>query len=447
MQLIFSNALFRPNIGQSIFIKTGRLMDTFTMEKIADPLVENGPDHVQIIEGRKAWIRRALETAGRGEQPLRVLIATTGLGPGGAEQQVLRVMPYLIQLGVQAEHLYFDRSSALLPRFEAAGLATHFIDLQAVGAVGFIRKAVQFIRARHYDVVMGFIGMTNVYVRLAAILSGVPVVIACSRSRVLYKEGSKRFLLSVLNPFTDAWIVNAATNIESLQQLWLMRNRSIYLVPNALDFRGGDYSAPKPLDPDLRAWVGDRMVVGTCGWISEPKNFDMFFDLAKKINVQRKDTCFMLIGGPRPAQDSRRMADRLQQRIIDENLSGFIKMLGPREDAQDIMPNFTLLAYTSIWEGCPNAVIEAMRASLPVVMTRACDTGLLIEEGKNGYVVEKNDVAAMAEKVDALLNDPGMRAAFGKRSRELAELHFSGENSTWKFVLVFLKHLLAKKRT
>jgi glycosyltransferase involved in cell wall biosynthesis len=292
---------------------------------------------------------------------------------------------------------------------------------------------------------MSFLGATNMYVRLAAIFARTPVVISCSRSRKLFRNFKNRAALSALNPFTDAWIINAATNMESLEHLWLMRYPHVYLVPNALSFEG-DFNRNGKLEEDLQTWVGNRMVVGTCGWISEPKNYDMFLDLAKIMNKQRKDVCFILIGGPRPANDSKARAEHLKHRVTDENLSGFVRLLGPRDDVDYLLPGFSLFAFTSIWEGCPNAVIEAMRASLPIVMTKACDTSLLVDEGKNGFVVENNDVAAMAEKVNDLLDSAALRTAFGARSREIAELNFSADNSAWQFALISIRHLVKKRK-
>lgn len=418
-------------------------MTELRYQQAPDPLATLACDRWELPALRRDWIRKQLADGGR-TQPLRVLIATTGLGPGGAEHQVLRIMPYLRQLGIEAEHVYFLGSHFLLPRFEDAGLVSHFIDLQETGTFDFIKRAVRLMREQRYDVVMNFIGAANVYVRLAAILAGTPVVIACSRSRRLFQNLKNRLALSVLNPFTSAWVVNASTNMEALQPLWLMQHPRIYLVPNAIAFEG-DFTSGRQFEPELKAWICGRMVVGTCGWISEPKNYDMFLDLAKKLNAQRHDVCFLLIGGPRPDEDSQERAARLQGRVADEKLEGFVRLLGPREDVDQLLPNLTLFAFTSTWEGCPNAVIEAMRASLPIVMTRACDTSLLVDDGGNGFVVEKNDVAAMAEKVNVLLDSPETRAAFGARSREMAELNFSGDNSAWQYTLVFLRHLLQKK--
>ncbi len=420
-------------------------MHNVILQEVSDPLKAENVDPKTLLDDRSTWIRKTLGAAGI-DRPLRILFATTGLGPGGAEHQVLRLMPYLAQLGMHVEHVYFDRSHALLPHFKTAGLTTHFIEMAAQGPFRFIREARRLIKAQNYDVVVSFIGMTRVYIRLASILAGVPVIVACSRSRRMRADLPFRLVMSALNPFTDAWIANAATNADALEQLWLMNKPDIYFVPNVLDCTSKDYVSGKPFESDLADWISGRMVVGTCGWISEPKNFDMFLDLAKRIAQHRQDVCFVIAGGPRPSKESHLLAERLHLRVENEGLSGFVKLLGPREDVADIMPNFTLLAYTSIWEGCPNAVIEALRASLPVVMTGACDTRLLIEEGENGYVVEKNDLDAMAARVNELLDNAQVRLDYGKRSRQLAEQHFSAENNAWKYALIFLNYIVAKSK-
>ncbi len=114
-------------------------------------------------------------------------------------------------------------------------------------------------------------------------------------------------------------------------------------------------------------------------------------------------------------------------------------MLGRSEDVAGFLPHVSVLLCTSKFEGCPNAVIEGMRAKLPVVMTNCADTDLLIEQGASGYVVPLGDVEALALRTNELLNDSEKRLQFGQRARELAESHFMASNSAWLLARIYVR--------
>ncbi len=90
----------------------------------------------------------------------------------------------------------------------------------------------------------------------------------------------------------------------------------------------------------------------------------------------------------------------------------------------------------SVWEVLPIAILEAMASRKPVVCTNAGGDAELVEDGLNGYVVRMRDPKALAEKVNALLDDPEKRAQMGKASRKRAEEEFD-----WKLIAARTKQV------
>jgi sugar transferase (PEP-CTERM/EpsH1 system associated) len=104
---------------------------------------------------------------------------------------------------------------------------------------------------------------------------------------------------------------------------------------------------------------------------------------------------------------------------------GLIWMPGERTDIAEIMRAIDLFALSSIGEGIPITILEAMATGLPVVSTRVGGTCELVDEGETGALVPASDAAALGAAVAAYFRDPEMAARHGKNGRVKAEARYS----------------------
>ncbi|MDI6896449.1 glycosyltransferase family 4 protein [Methanocella conradii] len=115
------------------------------------------------------------------------------------------------------------------------------------------------------------------------------------------------------------------------------------------------------------------------------------------------------------------------------------------EDLKEAYGTCDIFVLPSVWEVLPIAILEAMSSSRPVVCTNAGGNAELVKDGVNGYVVPMRDPRALAEKVNALLDDPEKMRAMGRAGRRLAEEEFD-----WKLIAARTKEvyedLLVEKR-
>jgi glycosyltransferase involved in cell wall biosynthesis len=95
-----------------------------------------------------------------------------------------------------------------------------------------------------------------------------------------------------------------------------------------------------------------------------------------------------------------------------------------------------LFVLPSVWEVLPIAVLEAMSSGKPVVCTDAGGDREMVRDGINGYVVPMRDPRALAEKVNLVLSDAGMRGRMGAASRRIAEEEFD-----WKLIAAKTKRV------
>jgi len=118
-----------------------------------------------------------------------------------------------------------------------------------------------------------------------------------------------------------------------------------------------------------------------------------------------------------------RIPDFLQKKIA--RLKNFKVISGiPSEELVDLYKKASVFVMPSLSEGSPLSTLEAMACGLPVAATSEGGGGY-IEDGVNGYIFPVRDADALAEKVNDLLDSPGIARQFGQRNREKVETSYT----------------------
>ncbi|MFH1820678.1 MAG: glycosyltransferase family 4 protein [Candidatus Nealsonbacteria bacterium] len=105
------------------------------------------------------------------------------------------------------------------------------------------------------------------------------------------------------------------------------------------------------------------------------------------------------------------------------------------EGIRNKMKNCYCLVVPSLSEGLPRVILEAQSLSKPVVASRVGGIPEIIENGKNGFLVEPGDSNDLAEKLKSLLNNKELAVAMGKRGKEIIQDKFSND----KYIENYLK--------
>ncbi len=100
------------------------------------------------------------------------------------------------------------------------------------------------------------------------------------------------------------------------------------------------------------------------------------------------------------------------------NLEGQVILTGWRTDISLILSALDVFVLTSLWEGLPIAVLEAMAAGVPLVATDTGSIGEVVVDGKTGYLVGAGDIKPMQNRVEELLRNSQKRDEFARLSRE-----------------------------
>ena len=189
------------------------------------------------------------------------------------------------------------------------------------------------------------------------------------------------------------------------------------LIPNGIPT---DEYAP---DPDARAqWrqahgiEPHATVLTHIGRFATQKNHALLVEAFAQVRADAP-LYLLLVGGGE-------LENAVREQVAALGLESRVCFLGIRADVADILRASDAFVLSSRWEGNPMSVMEAMAAGLPVVSTAVGGVPELVREGETGLLVPSEDTGALAQAIQALVDNPARRQAMGAAARQHAIAHF-----------------------
>lgn len=351
------------------------------------------------------------------QHTLRIAFCITELEIGGAEQCLVELAcgldrqqftPAVFVLGRRPD----APADALYRRLEAAGIAVESFGARTpAGFLPVLARLTRSLRRFQPDLLQTFLWHANVLGRVAGRMAGVPHVVA--GIRVAERSGRGRLWLDRL---TDRWVERHVAVSEAVarfsRQSGGLPSVKLIVIPNGVDASRFLDASPVALEP-LGLPPGYRAIV-CVGRLEPQKRVDWLLRLLPQV-VEAAPDCQLLVVGEGPQRPA------LEKLAADLAIGRHVRFLGFRDDIPAILAASEVLALPSAWEGMPNAVLEAMASSLPVVATDVEGVRELLGDGAAEQVVAVDGPRAFTERLIALLKDEGLRSRLGAANRRRAE--------------------------
>lgn len=165
---------------------------------------------------------------------------------------------------------------------------------------------------------------------------------------------------------------------------------------------------------ESRRYLGipdDRFAVGWIGRMTAVKRTDDILVAFKRLRDDGVDACLCLVGDGPDRLHLERRAHELG--VIRDTL-----FLGYQEDVSPFYAAFDALILPSGNEGTPVSAIEALAAGRPVVATRVGGVPDVVRDGEDGFLVDAGATDDLAERLERLARDPGLRKRMGEAGRD-----------------------------
>ena len=356
------------------------------------------------------------------EAKKKIIYVITGTGVGGAEKMLYHTIKGLDPACYRVRLCSLKKKGVYANRLETEGVDVHSLNMRdedtLAGWFDSLRVLVllfmYFLKERP-AIVHSFLFRANIIARIAAFLSGVPVVI----SSVRVMGGEKRYchiIERVTSFMTDHYATVSDQVKAHIIQKARISEKKISTIYNGVSVRRAPVFDKAEFMKDCGLKTDDRILM-TAGRLHRQKGYDHLIQAMPMVQAAFPTVTLLILGEGDEENNLKKLARSLE-------LTDRIQFMGLRPDVDRILHCIDLFVLPSRWEGLPNVVLEAMAAGKPVVATEVGGIPELVVHGVTGVIVPPQDVHALAEAIKALLSDEPRALTMGAAGRERVQRHF-----------------------
>ncbi len=280
-----------------------------------------------------------------------------------------------------------------------------------------ILQIARFLRQGHFDILHTHLTYANIIGGLTGRLAGLPVIgtlHSVSQEARHYHAGRQRLEAWALRHGAKRVIAVGHSVAQAHQPR--LAGKPITVIPNAVPASAALSAAERLALRQSLAGNAERPLLIAVGRLSIPKGYA---DLLQALAVVHSacPQAALVIAGDGPLHAA------LQAQAETLGLGSCVTLLGTRTDVPELLAASDLFVSASHWEGLPLALLEAMMAGLPSVVTNVGENSLVLAPS-TGRLVAPQQPNQLAAAVIELLQQPDERARLGQAARQHAEAHY-----------------------
>ncbi len=342
------------------------------------------------------------------KRPLRTVLLLQDLEFGGTQRYATHLLRHLDRELFDMEVWVLRQGEDMLPLAEIPpGKVRYFCQDSWVTPVA-LAKLFVAIQRTPPDIIYTLTAVPNIWGRLFSYLLGVAVIVSSWRGR------KEQQFESLLWPMSNRIICNS----EAIRQFLLKRHavdpsRAV-VIPNGVD---ADFFTP---DHGQKESAPTVLYLGRMAKIKDPMNALVAFHLLTK---RMPDSRLIMMGNGS-------LRSSLEKYVLAHHLGKRVEIRHGSTDVRPLLRKSWLLVVSSISEGLPNVILEAMSCGLPVVATAVGGNPEAVRAGITGALVPPREPHAMADAMHAILSDHRLRESMGAAARRIAVEEYSIKNIT-----------------
>ena len=340
----------------------------------------------------------------------KIAFVTYGMQSGGAERVISILSNFLIKyfevfiiIMVDSPSFYTLNSEVTVLYCKNSSKPTKGLFEALQSNFRTYKSLLKILKENKIDLAIGFLTTYNVLATLAAKRSGIPVIIS-ERNNPFAQSVSMGFFWKALRRLVYPWADILTVQTPRVKTFYssFINERKLVTIPN-------------PISPDFERTtrVKKRNIILNVGSLEHQKGQDVLIRAFSKAQLDGWELHIVGEGSQRA---------KLTELIAEMDLQKRVLLLGRKPDIAEHYASSKIFAFSSRYEGFPNALLEAMYFGLACVSTD-CPTGPaeMIENGINGYLVAVDHIDALALKLQKLTANGDLRFTLGQAARQSVE--------------------------
>jgi glycosyltransferase involved in cell wall biosynthesis len=373
---------------------------------------------------------------------IRILQLIDQLGDAGAERLInsfaLNVDRSQFDLHVCAlRHWPFPK---IVPDLRALGFPVTELNQRHAYDLHVLLSLVNYIRRNDIDIIHTHLLASDVMGRLAGFITRRPVVSTIHNGRTdldnepLHRQWMERWTARLW--CRRLLVVSALLRTEIAAWFGFPLSK-VTAIPNGVDT--SRFAPPSNFDPlalkqDLVG--GDYRIVANVARLVPQKGQSYLMEAAAIVARTRPDVRFVIVSDGE-------LRDAITAQAASLGIADKLVITGLRTDVTEILAASDLFVLSSLWEGMPLSLIEAMSVGVPAVATDVGGVGQLLKDGVTGLLVPPADSQALAAAIARSLDHPAAARSRASTAKAMVLREFDIGTMVRRWEAVY-KHELAR---
>jgi glycosyltransferase involved in cell wall biosynthesis len=369
---------------------------------------------------------------------MKVLHLIDSGGFYGAENVVLNLTLGLRELGAESVIGCFRYRGNGLPQVgveaESMGLDCAYFTLRNKIDVTCVRSIASYCKSNKVTVLHSHGYKPSLVCLIMKLLYGTPYVITC---HLWYLRTFRLKMYTALERismrFADR-VIGVSREIASDLERAGIPKRKLEVIENGIDVDRFSQFELEPKDAEeVRKDLGldrDSFIIGSLGRLTEQKDYQTLIRAAAEALKDNVALEFIVAG-------EGELKSALISECRDLGIENRFHFLGFRSDKEKILKLMSVFVLSSLDEGLPMAMLEAMAAGLPIVTTPVGGIPKVIKPGENGLFIDPGNVEQLKKNLLVLAGNSATREKLGRRGLETVKGEYSIEEMARKYLAIY----------
>ncbi len=366
-----------------------------------------------------------------------------GKGIGGAEKLILfmleQIKPEKANFTI-AYHvpsgLSDNERTNVEKEFTARGAKVEIFKSKSKFDLRAVFQLIRIIKNGGIDIIHSHQPRVDFFGAIASVFTGVPLVVTRHLSikdtfRNSFKSKIFEFIDSAISLHFSYLVCTVSRQIaDDLISSRLISEKKVKVVYNGID---SENIRDKVLGRTVRSQLGipEKIpLVGIIARLNAQKGHEYFIRAASGVIPRNPQIRFLIVGdGP--------LRGSLEKLVAELKIGSSVLFAGYRTDVAQIISELDIVALSSLSEGLPVVILEAMALGKPIVSFSVGGVPEIVENGKTGLLVGKKDIKALTEAILELSADREKARLMGEAGTRLVKDKFSIEKTTEEYLSVY----------